>query len=63
LAIFKSLFRGALRSWAGLVLVCGLAGCGADERCLLLNSDFEQFDGWVTPAPPFLSTEKAHSGR
>jgi hypothetical protein len=40
-----------------------LAGCAANERCELLNSDFEQFTGWVSSLPEFLTTEQAHSGR
>ncbi|MDB5266970.1 MAG: hypothetical protein JWP58_10 [Hymenobacter sp.] len=42
-----------------------MAGCAKDESnvCVLMNSDFEQFDGWVPTLPPFLSEAKAHSGR
>jgi len=47
-----------------LCLAALLAGCTAsNERCELLRSDFEQFDGWVSPLPGFLTTEQAHSGR
>jgi hypothetical protein len=54
--------RHALGCFATALL---LAGCqtGADRPCVLVNSDFEQFEGWVRPLPEFLSTEQAHSGR
>lgn len=48
--------------WLGLLL----AGCHAPGRpaeCVLLDSDFEQFDGWVQPLPAFLVTDQVHSGR
>lgn len=47
------------------LLLAALGGCrpAADTAGLLLNTDFEQFEGWVTPLPAFLSTEQAHSGR
>lgn len=42
-----------------------LAGCHANppECCVLLNSDFEQFDGWGTARPSDLNEAQAHSGR
>ncbi|WP_035565069.1 hypothetical protein [Hymenobacter sp. IS2118] len=62
MAAFDSVFWRVLGAWGGLSL---LAGCGAapEERCVLLSSDFEQFEGWVSPLPSFLTTERAHSGR
>jgi hypothetical protein len=42
-----------------------LAGCmpPADKACILLFSDFEQFEGLFSPLPAFLTEEQAHSGR
>lgn len=60
--------RFALRfiaRWLGFFL-CGLltaCSASADERCTLLNSNFEQFEGWISPLPAFLTTEHVHSGR
>ncbi|RSK31154.1 hypothetical protein [Hymenobacter metallilatus] len=56
----------ARAGWAaGLLAGLLLAGCGPapSDSCVLLQSDFEQFEGWAHPLPPFLSTEQAHSGR
>lgn len=49
----------------GLLLFGLLPGCQppADEACVLIQSDFEQFEGWFDPLPGFLNTEQAHSGR
>lgn len=49
----------------GCVTLLGLlSACAArpDEPCVLLDSDFEQFEGWVRPLPEWLSTEQARSG-
>jgi hypothetical protein len=58
----KQAYLGAVL--AGLSM--SLAGCQRAERpseCLLVESDFEQFEGWVAPLPAVLSTEHVHSGR
>lgn len=42
-----------------------MVGCHAARpaaECVLLDSDFEQFDGWIQPLPAFLNTEQAHTG-
>ncbi len=39
---------------------CATAG---QESCTVFTSDFEQFQGWVSPLPSFLTTDLAHSGR
>jgi hypothetical protein len=57
------------KRYGWLLALCGglvQAGChGADYKteCLLLHSDFEQYEGWVSPLPVVLSAEQAHSGR
>ncbi len=52
-----------LVTWWGLLALGLLAtACAGREKCTLIASDFEQFQGWVDP-PAFLSTEHAHSGR
>ena len=51
--------------WLGGFLLLGLlAGCttSGDDHYLLVDSDFEQFQGWVDPLPAFLTTEKVRSG-
>lgn len=45
----------------------GLSGCSSTEttelpKNLVSHNDFESVEGWM-PAPPSLTTEKAHSGR
>lgn len=47
----------------GLLAAFGSCRPATEPPCLLLNTDFEQFEGWIRPLPAFLSTEQAHSGR
>lgn len=50
-------------AYLGSLLVL-LSACQArnEERCVLLDADFEQFEAWGAPIPPFLTKEQAHSG-
>jgi hypothetical protein len=63
--MFNAVLRCLLSGLIGFSMLGVLSGCSsaATERCVLLNSDFEQFEGWANPLPPFLSTAQAHSGR
>ncbi|GAA3935328.1 hypothetical protein [Hymenobacter algoricola] len=57
-------WSSAFRWWP--ILISGLlAGCtpSDDKACTIFSSDFEQFEGWVSPLPAFLTQEQAHSGR
>lgn len=45
----------------GVGVSTGLAGCQAPPE-VVINCDFEGFEGWTT-LPPSLTTEQAHSGQ
>lgn len=51
--------------WRGLALGLMLPACTTtnQETCTVFTSDFEQFQGWVSPLPAFLTTDLVHSGR
>lgn len=56
--------RFAAKCWLGLCSILFLTACSATEGpCTIFESDFEQFQGWVSPLPSFLTTDYVHSGR
>lgn len=56
-AWLPAICRGAM------ALILLLTACSPGQPRLVFFSDFEQFEGWVSPLPAFLTTEQAHSGQ